>query len=583
MEVYQNYTLLLFKNMETKEVRRFELPLDELDMEMLVDTITSNQLITFNGMGYDMPLLQLVLRGDTSLQIKKASDRIIVQNLKPWNFEKEFHVKVNPPEIDHVDLMEVAPLTGGLKLYGGRLHSKSLQDLPIPPGKVVTAEDIAVLRTYCENDCDTLTDLRNALKVQSELRNQMSKTYGIDLRSKSDAQIAEAVIKKEVEAITKRRIEKPGQGAGDRFHYKIPGWMGFRALNILDSIRDAWFVITDKGGVLMPPELKDRKITLSQGVYRMGVGGLHSSETRQVVAEDDTHCILDVDVQSYYPAILINQGLYPRHIGPEFLKVYQSLVDRRLAAKAAGNKTVSESLKISINGTFGKLGSKWSTLYSPDLMIQVTVTGQLALLMLIEALDETMGVRVVSANTDGVTFRCRRDCVEEAKAAVKDWETITGFTMETNSYRALYSRDVNSYVAICTDGSVKTKGAYGSGLPLHKNIMHPICSKAVIAYVKDGSDIAKTIADCDDVRQFLCMRTVKGGAIWRGEEVGKIVRYYHAAGVDEAILYKVNNYLVPDTYGVRPAVALPPGIPDDLNRQWYLDKAKEMLEDLGVV
>lgn len=63
------------------------------------------------------------------------------------------------------------------------------------------------------------------------------------------------------------------------------------------------------------------------------------------------------------------------------------------------------TFKIVLNGTFGKLGSKYSFLYSPNLMIQVTITGQLALLMLIEAL-EAAGISVVSANTDGIVSRC---------------------------------------------------------------------------------------------------------------------------------------------------------------------------------
>ena len=168
MEVYVNYTLLLFKDVESKRVWRFELPLDPLDMETMCTLIQTHRLITFNGTGYDIPLLCLVLRGDTSLQIKKASDRIIQQNLRWWNFEKEFNVKVSFPELDHVDLMEVAPLTGSLKLYGGRLHSRSIQDLPVAPSATISEEQKVVLRAYCENDCDTLIDLRNALKVQSD-------------------------------------------------------------------------------------------------------------------------------------------------------------------------------------------------------------------------------------------------------------------------------------------------------------------------------------------------------------------------------------------------------------------------------
>jgi hypothetical protein len=319
-------------------------------METLVYMVTHYRLVTFNGLGYDLPLLMLVLRGDTSEKVKKASDRIILGNLKPWNFEKEFNVKVNPPTIDHVDLMAVAPLTGSLKLYGGRLHSRSLQDLPIAPSKTVSEDDKVILRGYCENDCDTLTDLMNALTEQIKLREQMSKQYGLDLRSKSDAQCSEAVIKKECETLLKKKLEKPCFDPGRRFRYQIPGWMQFRTLDLLGPIRDADFVVTDAGGIMMPPELEKRKIYLGKGVYRLGVGGLHSSEAKQIVKEDKDHLVMDFDVVSYYPAIVLNQALYPKHIGPTFLKVYRELIDRRLKAKAraAELKKAIASLKMEI-------------------------------------------------------------------------------------------------------------------------------------------------------------------------------------------------------------------------------------------
>jgi hypothetical protein len=221
-------------------------------------------------------------------------------------------------------------------------------------------------------------------------------------------------------------------------------------------------------------------------------------------------------------------------------------------------------------------------LYSPDLMVQVTVTGQLALLMLIESLADIIGVEVVSANTDGVTIRCRRDTEQEAVDAVKAWEHVTGFETERANYSGLYSRDVNNYVAVKTNGEVKTKGAYGSGLPLHKNPYAKICSNAVIKALTSGTGIADTVEGCQDIRQFVCIRTVKGGALHRGIPIGKVARWYYGTLDDEPIRYAVNNYLVPDTYGAVPCVELPKEIPGDLDRQWYINTANEMLADLGV-
>ena len=56
------------------------------------------------------------------------------------------------------------------------------------------------MREYCHNDLHTTKILYDAIKPQIALREQMSEQYNIDLRPKSDAQIAECIIKHELEA-----------------------------------------------------------------------------------------------------------------------------------------------------------------------------------------------------------------------------------------------------------------------------------------------------------------------------------------------------------------------------------------------
>lgn len=214
-------------------------------------------------------------------------------------------------------------------------------------------------------------------------------------------------------------------------------------------------------------------------------------------------------------------------------------------------------------------------------MVQVTLTGQLALLMLIEALYEVMGADVVSANTDGVTVRVRKDAIDDVLAATKEWERVTGFELERADYTGLYSRDVNNYIAVKTNGEVKTKGVYGSGLPLHKNPVAKVCADAVIAYVTHRTPIRQTIEACEDMRKFICIRSVTGGALYKGEYVGKVIRWYYAKGETESFHYKTNNYVVATTTGGRPCMELPMLPPDDLDREWYVTSAQSMLADFG--
>jgi hypothetical protein len=109
----------------------------------------------------------------------------------------------------------------------------------------------------------------------------------------------------------------------------------------------------------------------------MGIGGLHSSEQRQALVSDSDHVLIDRDVTSYYPAIILEGNLSPLHLRERdaFIRVFRSIVQRRVEAKKKGDSVVANALKIVANGSFGKLGSRYSVLYSPHLMIQVTLTG----------------------------------------------------------------------------------------------------------------------------------------------------------------------------------------------------------------
>ncbi len=539
-------------------------------------------MVTFNGIGYDMPIaLYVAIKKATPAEAYAANENIIVNNMKWWNFEKEYGVKIDDPAIDHIDLMEVAPLKGGLKVYAGRMHSKWMQDLPIAPGSRIKPDDLPMLREYCANDLDNTINLYKKLKAQIDLRTEMSATYGIDLRSKSDAQIAEAVLKSEIEKLTKKKVERPSETPA-YFKYRAPSWIRFDHLGIAATVTDAEFQLDNQGRVVVPKDLANKDIHIKGGAYRMGGGGLHSTEKCQIKEIDAHHVIWDFDVASYYPSIVLNQSLYPPHIGSSFLTVYQTLVERRLAAKKAGQKSIAESLKVSINGSFGKLGSKWSAIFAPDLMVQVTVTGQLALLMLIEKFWSIDGCEVISANTDGVTVRVRHDAKDDVLEAAETWEFVTNFTLERTDYDALYSRDVNNYIAVKTNGDVKCKGAYGEGLPLHKNPVHHICSTALINYLTLGASIERTVRLCHDIREFTVMRSVKGGAVYCGQYVGKVVRWYYAKGCTDALHYKVNNNLVPTSTGAKPLMRIEAydELPDDLDYEWYITNTYRMLAKL---
>lgn len=451
-ECYRNYWSIAFRCVDTGRVRAFELYDDTpLDRPAIARIIRGCRIVTFNGNGYDMPMIALAMSGATTSQLKQASDDIILGDLRPWQFEEKYGVRM-PDFLDHIDLMEVSPGSPqkpSLKIYAGRLNSRRMQDLPFDPDRILSPADVRELREYHVNDLQVTVDLYRELKSQLDLRASMSEQYGVDLRSKSDAQIAEAVIKAEIERITRTRVYKPEVRSGV-FRYVPPPFIRYETHEMramLDRVVNAKFAVGHDGVVRMPEVLKDATVTLGDSIYRMGIGGLHSSESRVTHRSDADTVLIDRDVTSYYPNIILGTGLYPKHLGENFLRVYRGIYERRIAAKRGGDGNTAETLKIVLNGSFGKFGSPYSVLYSPDLMIQTTVGGQLAILMLIERLF-LRGFDVVSANTDGFVTKLPRVRRDEFNAVVWDWECDTGFTTEETEYISLHSRDVNNYIAI---------------------------------------------------------------------------------------------------------------------------------------
>lgn len=586
IEIYVNYFLIAFYSLQSKKVVYFErttdidFDYDDLYYSKLKWVVDNFCIISFNGVGFDIPILSLALAGVENYKLKEAATEIIVNGTHPRDVLKRF--KVKSLKLNHVDLIEVAPLRASLKIYGGRLHAPRMQDLPFHPDTLLSEDQITIVRWYCVNDLKTTVLLHDSLREQLDLRVTLSREYRLDLRSRSDAQIAESIISAEMEKLSGCRPTRPAIEPGTEYRYNVPHFINFQT-NLMQStlyiVRNAKFFVSEYGNIGMPEELKSLEIRMANGVYRMGIGGLHSSETCTAHIADDNTVLIDRDVASYYPAIILNLGLYPHHLGTDFLKVYKTIVDRRLAAKKAGNKVVADSLKITVNGSFGKLGNAYSVLYSPDLLIQVTITGQLSLLMLIEAL-ELNGISVVSANTDGIVIKCPVPMLPVAEQIFKNWEEKTGFQTEETRYKALYSRDVNNYIAIKMDGKAKTKGAYAP-VGLSKNPANEICVNAVLEYLTKNIPIEKTIRECKDITQFVSVRKVKGGAVKNGVYLGSSIRWYYVAGEEGEIVYANSGNKVPKSEGAKPLMDLPSAFPVDIDYARYESEALEILKDVG--
>lgn len=580
---------------------------------------------TFNGDNYDEPMITLAMSGADNWQLKQANDRIITGGLKRWDFYRAYGLE-RIRNLDHVDVMEVAPgVRVGLKTYAGRMHSRKMQDLPYNPNEPTTWPMRVNLDTYCSNDLQVTRDLRTTVAKRLQLREAMGERYGVDLRSKSDAQMAEAIIKARLPFIPEKRQILHGF----TFQYEPAPFIRFSTPELQQAyelIKRAVFTVNDvdqlrtapgeevydtdgkkiKTGIIMPPELKALVITIGGNQYQLGIGGLHSKES--AVQYHGPGLRMD-DVASYYPSLILNLGIEPAQLAGHLQPIYRAIYNERLDAKAKVKKgiviavidgveislvAIDGGFKIVLNGTFGKLGSKYSIMYAPEQLIKVTLTGQLALLMLIESLH-LAGVQTASANTDGLVTLCPPGREWLRDSCIKYWAATTGLTMESDDIAHLYARDVNNYLAIWPNGEHKGKGIFAaSGVD---NNVHPekdIVADAVIAYLKHGTPLAQTIRACNDIRQFLVIRSVKGGGVYNAGAdadcvgadeptyLGKTVRWYYAAGETRAIHYKTRGNKVAGSTGARPLMELPDTMPSDVDYAFYEADAVKMLASVGV-
>lgn len=589
-ECYKNYWLFLAVNHKTGSKLEIELfgedaKLSEEQAKKIERLLLNHETISFNGLNYDIPMICAAMDVWDCKKLHKLSTKIITSQKVTWQILREHKLNV-PAYKYHIDIIELPIGQASLKIYGGRIHTKKMQDLPIDPNALIQDTERSLMRKYCKNDTQVTGELFDALRGQIDLRKEMTAQYGINLNSKSDAQIAETVIKSELNKLTGEQYRSKQYDANYTFSYRNPEIIQFKTqalCDIFDQLLYETFTLKDNGSVELPQWLV-APITIGKGSYQMGIGGLHSRETAQHIKAAGGFYLSDFDVASYYPSIILQQRLFPESMGQPFLELYKDIVKQRILAKHNGEKVIADSYKILLNASFGKFGSKYSSLYSPQLLLQTTITGQLSLLMLIEEL-ELNGIQVVSANTDGIVTYYHESQLPKLQDILFNWEITTSYTLEQTDYREIASRDVNNYIAVKLDGKTKCKGCFGEA-SLSKNPDGLIIYEAVAQFIANGTPIEKTVTDCDDIRKFVTVRRVTGGALFQGDYLGKAVRFYHSCNLglaDTSLVYAKNGNKVPMSQGCRPLMNLPDTFPDDVDFYYYYTKANEVLKGVGYI
>jgi hypothetical protein len=438
---------------------------------------------------------------------------------------------------------------------------ENIEEMPIHHTKTnMTDDEIRVTKDYCKNDVlatysfykVTIGDCEHPLyrgNNQLELRQDIQEEFGIPCMNYSDSKIGDEMIKKfycQEKKIEYKELPKKGFFRKEiKLKHCVAPYIKFETKQLQA------FLKMINGTVLGLQDDFKETISFYGNSYTFAKGGLHTENAPRIFEADEEHLIIDWDVSSYYPAIIINNGRYPQHLGKEFLRGYKQMFDKRLELKPLAKKDkkikgIVGALKLAVNSVYGKSSDMQSWIYDRQLTMFTTITGELSLLMLIEQY-ECNDINVISANTDGVTIRIRKDLIDKMHEINAWWSDVTQYELERTDYQKIIFSTVNDYIAIKTDGEIKKKGDFLTDFELHKNKSARVCAIALEHYFVHNTPIELSIRNHNNIYDF-CLRQkaskdfhYEGVNRISGEKTiyNKLIRYYVSKSGEK--LLKVKN------------------------------------------
>lgn len=571
IEVFQNIFHCSVKNTETNDIYKFEISERKNQLRELVkffkqvdkyitwgDYYTTNINIPanvifcgYNNLHYDNPIINYIIEYEDKLMqynipticssifnLSKTITTSSEDNIDAW---KHWKYQIWFDTFDILTMLYSNKLRVGLKEIQVTMQYPNVQEFVCDWTKPLPLEDFDSMIDYNINDIESTSELLNRCKKDVDLRIAIEDKYGVRVLSKDGVNIG-------MKILTQKYLEKTGLTWQDIKDLRSP--MSVIPLKdvILPFIKyDSPIlqrILEDMKNQIVSPGRKgyENKFVFNNLRYSVGVGGIHSVNSPEIIIPRDDEMLIDIDVASLYPSMLIEYEFYPKHLGKEFLEVYKQIKDERIEAKHNGDKVKNETLKLALNGLSGNLQNEHNFCYSPFAVMQIRINGQLLLLMLAEKLTQ-IGCRIVQANTDGLFVLLKKDIYSKVNSICREWEQLTKLTLEEDRFKAMYQYAINDYFAITEDNKVKEKGMFITTVKLGKGLTPKIIPKAVISFFKDGISVEDTIKNCTDIRDFLMSE--KTGKQWHveymNEEQQRTNRFYASTNGGYLWKWKYSN------------------------------------------
>ncbi len=558
IEQFKNFHCAIFKCRDSDDRREFVLFDDRNDYIAYINFLDNEVagLIGFNCINYDYPMLHYLKSFANWFDDSDKMNDLLYA--KSQEIIKSDFPAIKKPLIPQLDLYKIWHFDNknkatSLKYVEAAIRFHNVEDMPIAFDYIVKLEDVQSILDYNQNDVDateafyniTIGKTDNVLykgEDKIQIRKDIQKEFGIDCLNYNDVKMGEEINKKYyLEATGKKWWDvKNSSTKRDWISIKdlIPSHIKFNSdvlKEFLEDIRAKSFNIFEG-----KKNKFQRIIKYADNSFVIAKGGIHSEDEPGLFECQSNEYIRDIDVGSQYPATIINQSIYPAHLGPEFLWVYKKVYELRIAVKKT-KESVAKVLKLALNGGgYGKFGAKKSWMQDELAMYKVTFCCQLSILMLIEDLYSN-GITILSANTDGVVTRYDKSKHEIANSVIANWEKVNNCILESTYYKKYIRRDINNYITLKDDGKCKFKGVFEIDKELHKDPSQRIVAMALRDYFIDGISpdisISSAANDPNRIFDFCCVDKKKGDAKLQSwtydingnkniEKLGKVVRYY---------------------------------------------------------
>lgn len=519
--------------------------------------------VGYNSMRFDSQVVEYIYRNYSQWHDLSGEEicSIIYQKAQDVIHDANYNVLPTYPENElsfkQIDLFKIHHYDNknrmvSLKRLEFEMDMSDIEEMPIHHGKaVLTHDEMEMIRSYCKNDIRATREFYNITIGDTdhplykgdnkiEMRLEIEKEYGIPCLNYSNARIGDEIIKKyycEETGMLYRDLPKKGTFRKEiKLKHCIPPYIKFKTKQLRDFLWEA------KQLTLKMDQDFVQKINFMGQTYTFAKGGLHNIIKGAVYESTEDCDIIDLDVSGYYPATIINNNFYPFHLGKAFLAGYSRVYWKRLELKPLAKKDnrikgIVNGLKEAGNCPYGKSGDMDSWLYDRQVTLATCITGEMALLMMIESM-ELEGIKCIMANTDGATFLVPKNKRDRYEAVKEEWLKATTneltYSLEEVEFKKLVFSSVNSYIGIKPNGEIKCKGEFLVDFELHKNKSSRIVNIALYRYYVDNIPVEETIKNHTNLFDF-CIRA-KSSKCFHYEGISrktkttnmydKLIRYY---------------------------------------------------------